>query len=121
MSSKWLPHGTNLKLPAAVDRAQAAMFGAHKVERVKPDISSSLAWDPGLLTIDALRELGVKATAEKIHAYIAGQKHWAGINGVYNFVEKPQRGPDVSDSVVTRWQRDEQTWTIVSHLGGAPL
>jgi len=121
MSSEWPPHGTNLKLPAGVDRAQAAMFGAYKVEGVKPDISSSLAWDPGMLEIDALRELGLKATAEKIRAYIAGQKHWAGINGVYNFAKRPQRGLDVSDSVVTRWQKDEKTWTIVSHPGGAPL
>jgi hypothetical protein len=33
----------------------------------------------------------------------------------------PQRGLDVTDSVVTRWQEDKKSWVIVSKPGGEPL
>jgi branched-chain amino acid transport system substrate-binding protein len=121
MSSEWPPHSANLKLPAAVDKAQADMFSAYKAAGVNPDVAVAHAWDTGLLEIDALRKLGLKATAEQIRAYIASQTGWAGINGVYNFVKTPQRGLDVSDSVVTRWLADKKAWTIVSKPGGAPI
>jgi branched-chain amino acid transport system substrate-binding protein len=122
MSSEWPPHDAGaLKLPAAVDKAQAEMFGAYKAAGVNPDIAAALAWDPGLLVIDALRTLGTGATAEQIRAHIAGQKGWAGINGIYDFTKEAQRGLDVTDCVVTRWIPAKNEWVIVSKPGGAPL
>jgi branched-chain amino acid transport system substrate-binding protein len=121
MSSEWPQHSADLKLPAAVDKAQAAMFSAYKAAGVSPDVAAAHAWDPGMLEIDALRKLGLKASAEQIRTFIAGQKDWAGVNGIYDFVKEPQRGLDVSDSVVTRWLTDQKAWTIVSRPGGAPL
>ena len=121
MSSEWPPHGGNLKRPAPVEEAQQTMFDGYKAAGVNPDISAALAWDPGMLVINALSKLGPKTSAEKVRSYIEGQKNWAGVNGVYNFAESPQRGLNVSDSVVTRWQADKNAWVIVSKPGGAPL
>jgi branched-chain amino acid transport system substrate-binding protein len=56
-----------------------------------------------------------------MRAYLAGVKGWAGVNGIYDFTSVPQRGLDETDAVVTRWNPDSKTWTIVSRPGGAPL
>ncbi len=121
MSSEWPPHDAGLQLPPAVDKAQAAMFGAYKAEGVSPDISAALAWDSGMLVIDTVRKLGLAATPEQIRASIAAETGWVGINGTYDFSKEPQRGLDITDSVVTRWIQDKNMWVIVSKPGGAPL
>jgi branched-chain amino acid transport system substrate-binding protein len=121
MSTEWPEHPATLKLDSGVDGAQKIMFDAYKASGVVPDIAVAHAWDPGLLLIDAFRQLGPGATPEQVRAYLAGVKGWAGINGVYDFEKTPQRGLDVTDSVVTRWQPDKKSWAIVSKQGGEPL
>jgi branched-chain amino acid transport system substrate-binding protein len=121
MSSEWPPHGADVTLDPQVVAAQAPMFQAFAAAGVAPDISAALAWDAGILAVDALRKAGPGATPEQIRATIAGTKGWGGINGIYDFVTMPQRGLDENDAVVTRWQPDKKQWVIVSKPGGAPL
>jgi len=121
MSTEWPEHPATLKLDPGVDAAQKLMFDAYKASGVLPDIAVAHAWDPGLLLIDAFRAVGLGATPEQVRAYLAGVKGWAGINGVYDFEKTPQRGLDVTDSVVTRWQPDKKSWAIVSKPGGEPF
>jgi branched-chain amino acid transport system substrate-binding protein len=121
MSSEWPPHGADVTLDPKVVAAQAPMFQAFAAAGVAPDISAALAWDAGILAVDALRKAGPGATPEQIRATIAGTKGWGGINGIYDFVTMPQRGLDENDAVVTRWQPDMKQWVIVSKPGGAPL
>jgi branched-chain amino acid transport system substrate-binding protein len=121
MSSEWPPHGADVTLDPKVVAAQAPMFQAFAAAGVAPDISAALAWDAGILAVDALRKAGPGATPEQIRATIAGTKGWGGINGIYDFVTMPQRGLDENDAVVTRWQPDKKQWVIVSKPGGAPL
>lgn len=121
MSSEWPPHTTDLKLPAAVEKARDSMFAAYKAAAVSPDVTTALAWDPGMLVIDTLRALGPQATPEQIRAHIASINKWAGINGIYNFKALPQRGLNMMDCVVTRWNAHQNSWVIVSKPGGAPL
>jgi branched-chain amino acid transport system substrate-binding protein len=121
MSTEWPEHPASLKLDAGVDAAQKVMFDAYKASGTQPDISAALSWDPGMLIVSAYRKLGLAAKPEQIRAYLAGVKGWAGIDGIYDFEKMPQRGLDVSDSVVTRWQADKKTWMIVSKPGGEPL
>jgi branched-chain amino acid transport system substrate-binding protein len=97
------------------------MFDAYAAAKAKPDIAAALAWDYGMLIADTLQAVGLDGTPEMVRAHIAATKDWAGVNGIYDFTRVPQRGLDVTDSVVTRWQPDRQTWTIVSKPGGAPL
>jgi branched-chain amino acid transport system substrate-binding protein len=121
MSSEWPEHAAELTLDPAVDAAQKAMFGAYAAAGTPADIAAALAWDPGMLVIGAYRKLGFEAKPEQIRAYLAGVQGWAGINGIYDFVRQPQRGLDVTDSVVTRWVPEKKTWVIVSKPGGLRL
>jgi branched-chain amino acid transport system substrate-binding protein len=121
MSTEWAPHSADMPLDPRVAAAQAPMFAAYAAAKVSPDIAAALAWDPGLLTVTALRSAGKDAKPEQIRAFLAGTKDWAGINGIYDFPRIPQRGLDENDSVVTRWEVDRKAWVIVSKPGGAPL
>ncbi len=121
MSSEWPPHGAEVALDPKVSAAQGPMFAAYAAAGTSPDIAAALAWDAGMLAIEALRSAGPHATPDQVRAFIAGTKSWGGINGVYDFEKVPQRGLDENDSVVTRWQPDKKIWMIVSKPGGAPL
>jgi branched-chain amino acid transport system substrate-binding protein len=121
MSTEWPEHTAELKLDPGVDAAQKVMFDAYKASGTAPDIAVAHAWDPGMLVVSAYRNLGLDAKPEQVRAYLAGVKDWAGIDGIYDFEKTPQRGLDVTDSVVTRWQPDKKTWVIVSKPGGEPL
>ena len=118
MSSEWPPHGPGLALDPRVTAAQKPMFAAYAAAGATPDIAVAHAWDPAMLTAAALRALGPAATPEQVRAFIAGTRGWGGVNGVYDFTTVPQRGLNENDAVVTRWQADRQSWTIVSQPGG---
>jgi len=121
MSSEWPPHTQAMTLDPRVVAAQKVMFDAYAAAGAKPDISAALAWDAGLLAAQALQASGgSKAKPEMIRSYIAGLRDWPGINGIYDFSKIPQRGLDESATVVTRWQPDQKTWTIISKPRGEP-
>lgn len=121
ISSEWPSQGSNLKLQSEVEKAQGAMFKAYRDTKTPIDINAVIAWDPGMILVDALRKLGTKASPEQIRRFIANQTNLAGVNGVYNFKKVPQRGLTVDDSVVTRWDKAKDAWIVVSRPGGAPL
>jgi branched-chain amino acid transport system substrate-binding protein len=121
MSSEWPPHTAEVTLDPKVIAAQTPMFAAYKTAGVSPDISAALAWDAGMLAVEALRAVGPNGTPEQVRAFLAGVKDWGGINGIYDFAKVPQRGLDENDAVVTRWEADQKTWTIVSKPGGLPF
>lgn len=106
--------------PAVADK-QRAFYAAFKDAGTAPDIASELAWDPALILVDALKKLGTKATAQQIHDYLVALKGYAGINGIYDFEKSPQRGLDISNAVVTRWNRETKSWQVVSKATGIPL
>ena len=84
-------------------------LNAFKAAGVRPDIGQSLAWDPALLIIAALRKLGPGATSDQIRSYINDQKNWAEVNGVYNFAAMPQRGVGLNSIVITKWDPAKDT------------
>jgi branched-chain amino acid transport system substrate-binding protein len=118
---EWVQHQGVITLDPAVEKAQQRYFDAFKAANVKPDIAASLAWDPAMIVVDALRQLGPAATAQQLRDYIANLKGYAGINGLYDFPKIPQRGLDVQGAVVTLWSAQHQTWELVSKPTGIPL
>jgi branched-chain amino acid transport system substrate-binding protein len=120
MSTEW-PHTEGVRLDPKVAAMQQPMFAAYAAAGIAPDIAVAHAWDPAMLAVAGLRQLGRNAGPEAMRAYLAGVKGWAGVNGIYDFTSVPQRGLDENDAVVTRWNPDSKTWTIVSRPGGAPL
>jgi branched-chain amino acid transport system substrate-binding protein len=118
MSSVW-PEHAGIKLDPAVEAAQKVMFDAYKAAGKQPDVTSPHGWDVANLVVAAYRKFGAQITPKQMHDFIATTKGWAGVNGIYDFNKIPQRGLDVGAIVMTRWQPDENTWTIISKPGGA--
>jgi branched-chain amino acid transport system substrate-binding protein len=118
---EWVQHAGVITLDPAVEKAQQQFFDTFKAANAKPDIAATLAWDPAMIVIAALRHLGPDATAQQVRDYIANLKGYAGINGVYDFPKIPQRGLDVQGAVVTSWSPAHQTWELVSKPTGIPL
>jgi branched-chain amino acid transport system substrate-binding protein len=109
-------------LPAGrVKIAQKIFYDAFQAANQKPDLGASLAWDPALLVVDALRHLGTEATAAQIRDYLLHLRGFAGINGIYDFKTSPQRGLNLDDAIVTRWDPARQAWGPVSRFGGEPV
>ena len=104
-----------------VKRAQHAFVQAFAQAHVLPDLPGAIGWDPGEIIVAALRALGPNATAAQVHAWIAHQTHFAGIDGVYDFAKFPQRGIGVGNVVVTRWTPAKDAWEPMTAPGGAPL
>lgn len=120
-AAQWVQHEGVITLDPAVEKAQRGFFDTFKAADAKPDIAATLAWDPAMIVIDALRRLGPDATAQQVRDHIANLKGYAGINGVYDFAKNPQRGLDVQGAIVTLWSPAHQTWELVSKPTGIPL
>lgn len=102
---------------ARVKHQQDIYNAAMKAAGVSTDLQSGMTWDAGLITADALRKLGPKATGAQIRDYIDGLKDFPGILGIYNFVKVPQRGTTIDDVVMQRW--NGSGWNTSSSFGGA--
>lgn len=118
--AEWVIRDPQLLAPGMAEK-HAEFYGSYASVGKKPDISSELAWDPAMIVITALRELGTGATAAQVHDFISHLKNYAGVDGVFDFEKIPQRGLDVSDAVVTRWDKESDTWDVVSKPTGIPL
>ncbi len=120
-SAAWAARGEGVQLPADVKKAQDEFYAAYQAEGAAPDAAANHGWAPAMLVIDALRHLPLDATAAQVREYIASQKTYAGINGVYDFQAVPQRGLSVKNAIVTRWDPARQVWVPVSQATGIPL
>lgn len=92
--------------------AQTTYFKNLEAGKVLPSYLASLAWDPALIVVDALRKLGPNATTDQVHKYISELHGWSGINGVYDF-RNSQRGIGQSAVVTYRWDGLSQRFVIV--------
>jgi len=112
-------------LGGVVPRAQAGAVrqfnSVSKDVGVTPDFGLALGWDPALIVISALRELGTGATAEQLHAYIEKLHNFPGILGVYDFTTGDQRGLTQKDLTLMRWDAKKDQWVAISKGGGEPF
>lgn len=104
-----------------VKRAVDTFVNAFKAVGIKPDVAQGLGWDPPLLIIDALKHLGVRATALQIRDYInniGASQNFTGVYGHYDFKKYPQRGLGVNQIQMVRWDPTKDAWIAVSKPGG---
>ncbi len=106
---------------AATKKAVAEMASALSSSGAQPDMITISAWDPGLLLVTALRELGPNANATQLRDYFLKLKGWTGTNGPYDFTSDPQRGVGNGNVVMVRWDVPQGKAIALSQLGGAPL
>ena len=119
-AAQWVVRDPALLEPAILAKSQE-YYKAFDAAGARPDIASELGWEPGMIVVHALRTLGPEASAAQVHDFIEHLQNFAGVNGSYDFVKSPQRGLDVSNSVVTRWSTEQKTWQVVSKPAGVPL
>ncbi len=98
--------------------AQAVYFGALRAAGVQPDIATNIAWDPAMILISALRELGTSASAQQIRDYIVNLHGWAGTNGMYDFRDGGQRGLGQRSQVIDRWDKTRHEFVAMSRPAG---
>jgi len=120
-SAAWVAQEASVPMPAEVRKAQQAFYSAYRAEGAAPDAAANHGWAPAMVVIDALRNLDANPSATQVRDYIARQTNYPGINGIYNFVDVPQRGLSVQNALVTRWDAGRQAWATVSELTGIPL
>jgi branched-chain amino acid transport system substrate-binding protein len=90
--------------------AVGAFIAALKASGTRPENGSALTWDTGLLLIDALKKLGVGASAAQLRAYLAQLRGDVGIYGTHDFPAIPQRGLGIDANVMVRWDPAKGTW-----------
>jgi branched-chain amino acid transport system substrate-binding protein len=107
--------------PRAQSAAVRQFNSVTKDVGVTPDFGLALGWDPALIVISALRQIGTTATAEQIHGYIEGLRNFPGILGVYDFTTGDQRGLSQKDLTIVRWDVKKDQWIAISKGGGEPF
>ncbi|MGB7543215.1 MAG: ABC transporter substrate-binding protein [Burkholderiales bacterium] len=119
-SALWAAYGQS-GIDPAVTKAQEAFYAEYKSAGLAPDLPASISWNTGLIVVNALRKLGTNVTATQLRDHLENLKGFPAIDGVHDFNASPQRGLDLSDVVVTRWDPAKGTWVPLSKPGGAPL
>jgi branched-chain amino acid transport system substrate-binding protein len=95
--------------------AQSAFFDAFKLAGIRPEYGHLLAWDPGMIVIDALRKLGPDASAQQLHEELEQLHDWYGDAGRYDFRAYPQRGLGVGAADVYEWITAKHDYFVVAH------
>jgi len=85
-------------------------YDAFKTAGIKPDEGNEISWDPGLIVIEALRQLGPDAKSQQIHAWLENLHGFVASNGYYDFRTHDQRGLNPNDVVMSLWDPQGQTW-----------
>ncbi len=102
--------------PSALTGAAAAttkaFYDEMKAQHSSVSAIASLAWDPTMILVDALRHLGVKATPTQLKKYIENIHGFQGANGVYNFSPTNHRGYDPTSLVMTQWVKQSNKFTV---------
>ena len=84
----------------------------------RPDVGYAIAWDPGLIVLDAYRKLGFDATAQQLRDEITALHGFAGANGMYDFRTGTGRGMGPGTSIMVQWDASKGRWFAVSAFGG---
>lgn len=118
----WVVNGDPaIKLDPAVVAKQKEFYAAFQAAGLEPDAPSQSGWEPAAIVIDALRKIGTQATSAQLNDYLQHVKGYASIDGIYDFARTPQRGLDIDNALVTRWNPTAKHWQAVSQLTGSPL
>jgi branched-chain amino acid transport system substrate-binding protein len=110
-----------LLAPGPLRSAQDQFYRAFSAAGKTAQPTMGTAWDPGLITVDALRHLGANPTAKQIHDYIEALHGFAGIYSLYDFRDHGQRGMGVNSATVAKWVPAKHDWVAVTGGGGAKL
>jgi branched-chain amino acid transport system substrate-binding protein len=89
-----------------------------KAAGLHADIGLIAAWDPGIITVAALKKNGFAMTAAEMKDFIDHLHGFPGVYGVYDFRDGSQRGLAPSNGIVVKWDPARDYWVAVSKFGG---
>lgn len=119
---EWAANGDpRLSVPAAVSAQQKLFFASMKTIGIYPDTGDDLGWEPIRVVADALNQLPAGADAKTLHDFLVNWSGHIGAEGVYDFKKTPQRGLDIDNAIVVRWDGGAKEWHLVSNLTGTPI
>lgn len=119
---EWAANGDpRLKVPPEVSAQQKLFFSSMKTLGIYPDSGYELGWEAPRVIADALNKLPAGADAKQLHDFLVSWTGHIGAEGVYDFKKTPQRGLNIGNAVVVRWEPSAKEWHLVSNLTGTPL
>ncbi|HXE29657.1 MAG TPA: ABC transporter substrate-binding protein [Stellaceae bacterium] len=119
---EWAANGDpRLTVPKEVSDQQKLFFATMKTINVYPDSGADLGWEPVRVVADALNKLPAGADAKKLHDFLVNWQGHIGAEGVYDFKKTPQRGLNIDNAIVVRWDLKAKEWHLVSNLTGTPI
>jgi branched-chain amino acid transport system substrate-binding protein len=102
-----------------IREAQRRYFAIFDAAGTRPDSVSGLVWDLTSAALDAVKHIGVRATAEQIRDYMENLRGFAGVNGVYDYSSSAEhRGLGANAVVVVQWDPSRDDFIAVSRPGG---
>lgn len=123
-SALFPPHEGLVTLDPRVEKLQHEMYAILARHGLKADNNTADTWDAALITVTGLRQLGPEATPEQLRSWILAQKDFAGVNGLYDFTQFPDRGLSHESTAIVTYDAtgpEGPHWRWVSKIGGAPL
>lgn len=119
---EWAANGdARLKMLPEVVAQQKLFFASMKTVGIYPDAANELGWEPIRVVAAALNQLPAGASVQQLHDFLVGWQGHIGAEGIYDFKRTPQRGLNIENGVVVRWDPGKKEWHLVSNLRGAAL
>ena len=119
---EWAANGDpRLNVPKEVSEQQKLFFASMKTINIYPDAGYELGWEAPRVVVDALNKLPAGADAKQLHDFLVNWTGHIGAEGVYDFKKTPQRGLNIDNAIVVRWDPTKKEWHLVSNLTGTPL
>ena len=119
---EWAANGDpRLSVPKEVSDQQKLFFASMKTINIYPDAGYELGWEAPRVVVDALNKLPAGADAKQLHDFLVSWQGHIGAEGVYDFKKTPQRGLNIDNAVVVRWDPTAKEWHLVSNLTGTPI
>ncbi len=105
---------------SALEAAHASFRKLYAGGNDLPDSAATLGWDPALIVVHVLSELGPNPTAEQVRDKLVALKGYTGVNGTYDYAASPQRGLTEDAVIVSKWDPKARAWVPQSGPHGLP-
>jgi branched-chain amino acid transport system substrate-binding protein len=119
---EWAANGDpRLSVTPEVAAQQKLFFASMKSIGIYPGSGEELGWEPIRVAAAALNQLPAGADARQLHDFLVGWEGHVGAEGRYDFKKTPQRGLNIDNAIVVRWDAATKEWHLVSNLRGTPI
>jgi branched-chain amino acid transport system substrate-binding protein len=119
---EWAANGDpRLSVPPEILAQQKRFFSAMKSVGIYPGTGEEVGWEPIHVVADALNKLPAGADAKQLHDFLVNWQGHVGAEGSYDFKKTPQRGLNINNAIVVRWDSAGKEWHLVGNLKGAPI